>query len=101
MRAWRIGSSLRRKGTRWRSSRCRIPRRRSDSPASSRIERLPPEAQLFSLLAAAEPVGDPALLWRAAAALGLTSDAAAPAEADGLLRIGGGGKVFPPPGGTA
>jgi AAA ATPase domain len=55
-----------------------------------RTERLPEQTQLLLLLAAAEPVGDPALLWRAAARLGLTSEAAAPAESDGLLLIGAG-----------
>ena len=41
------------------------------------------------LLAAAEPTGDPALLWRAAGNLGISAqDAAVPAEADGLLTIG-------------
>ena len=64
------------------------PSGRIEATSRHRIHRLPPEAQLLLLLAAAEPAGDPALLWRAAAALGLTSDAATPAEADGLLRIG-------------
>jgi DNA-binding CsgD family transcriptional regulator len=41
----------------------------------------------FLLLAAAEPTGDPALLWRAAHRLGITADDAAPAEADGLLTV--------------
>src|SRR5690349_19845013 len=41
------------------------------------------------LLAAAEPTGDPALLWRAAGGLGIKADAAAPAEADGLLTVAG------------
>ena len=41
------------------------------------------------LLAAAEPTGDPALLLRAAGNLGTSAeDAAAPAEADGLLTVG-------------
>jgi DNA-binding NarL/FixJ family response regulator len=40
------------------------------------------------LLAAAEPVGDPLLLWRAADRLGIGSAAAEAAEADGLLLIG-------------
>ena len=48
-----------------------------------RIEALPDDARLLLLLAAAEPTGDSALLWRAAALLGLRHDAAAPAvEAD-------------------
>jgi DNA-binding CsgD family transcriptional regulator len=54
-----------------------------------RIAPLPDMTRLLLLLAAAEPVGDPALLWRAAGNLGLSAeDAAAPAEADGLLTVG-------------
>ena len=40
------------------------------------------------LLAAADPVGDAALLWRAAQSLGIERLAAEPAEADQLLEIG-------------
>ena len=39
-------------------------------------------------MAAAEPTGEPTLLWRAAAVLGIPAEAAAPAEADGLLELG-------------
>jgi hypothetical protein len=53
-----------------------------------RITPLPDMTTLLLLLAAAEPVGDPALLWRAAGNLGIGADAAAPAEADGLLTVG-------------
>ena len=53
-----------------------------------RVTPLPEVTQRLLLLAAAEPVGDPALLWRAAGNLGLSADAAAPAEADGLLTVG-------------
>ena len=53
-----------------------------------RVERLPAETQRLLLLAAAEPVGDRRLLWRASALLGIGVGAAAPAEADGLLEIG-------------
>jgi DNA-binding CsgD family transcriptional regulator len=53
-----------------------------------RIARLPELTQRLMLVAAAEPVGDPALLWRAAGHLGIGADAAAPAEADGLLTVG-------------
>src|SRR6201993_1847412 len=53
-----------------------------------RIARLPGLTQRLMLVAAAEPVGDPALLWRAAGRLGIGADAVAPAEADGLLTIG-------------
>jgi DNA-binding CsgD family transcriptional regulator/tetratricopeptide (TPR) repeat protein len=54
-----------------------------------RLAPLPEMTRLVLLLAAAEPTGDPALLWRAAGNLGISAqDAAAPAEADGLLTVG-------------
>jgi DNA-binding CsgD family transcriptional regulator len=53
-----------------------------------RVVRLPPDTRRLLLIAAAEPVGDPALLWRASATLGIDIDAAAPAEQDGLLGLG-------------
>jgi DNA-binding CsgD family transcriptional regulator len=55
---------------------------------ASRLDDLPPEARQLLLVAAAEPEGDPALLWRAASSLGLDAGAAARAESDGLLRFG-------------
>jgi DNA-binding CsgD family transcriptional regulator len=53
-----------------------------------RYEAFPPAARQLLLVAAAEPLGDPMLLWRAAGRLGITPDAAAAAEADGLLVTG-------------
>jgi DNA-binding CsgD family transcriptional regulator len=53
-----------------------------------RAERLPPDTQFLLLLAAAEPVGDPAVLWRAATILQIEDDAASPAEDDGLIEFG-------------
>src|SRR5712691_3529059 len=52
-----------------------------------RIAPLPQLTRRLLLLVAAEPVGDPALLWRAAGGLGIGADAAVPAEADGLLTV--------------
>ncbi len=52
------------------------------------LEPLSAETRRLLLLAAAEPVGDVPLLWRAAARLGAGPDDAAPAEAAGLLEIG-------------
>jgi DNA-binding CsgD family transcriptional regulator len=53
-----------------------------------RLERLPFEARRLLLAAAAEPVGDPSLLWRAAERLGVDTDAAGSAEATGLIEFG-------------
>jgi DNA-binding CsgD family transcriptional regulator len=50
---------------------------------------LPPTTRQLLLVAAAEPVGDPVLLWKAADRLGVAPDAAAPATASGLLELGG------------
>ena len=53
-----------------------------------RISALPERTQRLALLAAADPVGDAALLWRAAQKLEIGRPAAEPAEADQLLEIG-------------
>src|SRR5881227_698974 len=53
-----------------------------------RLEPLPAETRRLLLTAAAEPVGDAALLWRAAARLDIGLDAGGPAEAAGLVEIG-------------
>jgi DNA-binding CsgD family transcriptional regulator/tetratricopeptide (TPR) repeat protein len=55
-----------------------------------RIRALPVETQRLLLAAAAEPVGDVTLLWRAAEVLGISADAAGPAVADGLINLGAG-----------
>ena len=52
-----------------------------------RIEKLPGQTQHLLVVAAADPVGDPNLLWRAVSELGIPVDAAAPAEADDLLEV--------------
>jgi len=52
-----------------------------------RLERLPEDARVLLLLAAAEPVGDPLLLWRAVERLGIAPTASDEAT-DGLLSIG-------------
>jgi DNA-binding CsgD family transcriptional regulator len=53
-----------------------------------RLEDLPDVTRLLLLLAAAEPVGDPLLLWRAAEVLGISTRTAATSEIDGLLELG-------------
>jgi DNA-binding CsgD family transcriptional regulator len=66
-------------------------------PLSARIEQsfkrrlsgLPRDTQRFLLVAAAEPLGDPALLWTAARQLGISEEAAQTAESEGLLTLAG------------
>ncbi|WP_349290893.1 helix-turn-helix transcriptional regulator [Actinoplanes solisilvae] len=41
-----------------------------------RLDRMPPDTRRLLLVAAAEPYGDPVVVWRAAARLGLEADAA-------------------------
>ncbi|MET7712123.1 AAA family ATPase [Streptomyces sp. NPDC005407] len=53
-----------------------------------RVAALPDDTRRLLLVAAAEPVGDPALLQRACVCLGTDIEAAAPAEAAGLLELG-------------
>src|SRR5580700_10360912 len=53
-----------------------------------RVEVLPAATQLLMLVAAAEPAGEPTLVWRAAEQLGIGIGALAPAADAGLLTIG-------------
>jgi AAA ATPase-like protein len=53
-----------------------------------RVRELPEATQLLMLVAAAEPLGDPALLLRAGRQLDIATSALAPAEAEELLEIG-------------
>ena len=53
-----------------------------------RLAQLPEDTRLLLLVAAAEPVGDPLLVWDAAERLEIPPRAVAAAEADGLLTIG-------------
>ncbi|GAA0517628.1 hypothetical protein Ade02nite_84020 [Paractinoplanes deccanensis] len=48
---------------------------------------LPDRTRLLLVVAAAEPLGDPTLLWSAAGALGLPAEALTPAEDAGLLSV--------------
>src|SRR6202044_3104375 len=54
-----------------------------------RLEPLPPTTRLLLTVAAAEPIGDPVLMWRAADQLGVEADAALPAVAAGLVDFAG------------
>jgi DNA-binding CsgD family transcriptional regulator len=56
---------------------------------AKRLSLLPPETRLLLVAASSEPLGDPVLLRRAAATLGLDMAAAGPAADAGLLKVGG------------
>jgi DNA-binding CsgD family transcriptional regulator/tetratricopeptide (TPR) repeat protein len=62
--------------------------RRIEEGFVRRLASLPQDSRVLLLVAAAEPVGDPRLLWRAAERLGIGPAAAERAEAEGLLAIG-------------
>ena len=62
---------------------------RIEQSYAQRLLRFPSGTRLLLLAAAAEPLGDPALLHRAAETLGLDMAAADPAVDAGLLEIGG------------
>src|SRR5215471_13370933 len=64
-----------------------LPGRLEDS-FRRRLRGLPQTSRRLLLVAAADPTGDPVLVWRAAGRLGIGMDAAAPAQASGLLTIG-------------
>jgi DNA-binding CsgD family transcriptional regulator len=53
-----------------------------------RLDALPVETRRLLQLAAADPVGDPLLVWRAADRLGIRARAATPAAEAGLLELG-------------
>jgi DNA-binding CsgD family transcriptional regulator len=52
-----------------------------------RLARLPQDARRLLLLASAEPLGDPALLWRAAKQLGISEKAADAVESEGFVAL--------------
>ena len=53
-----------------------------------RLDALPADTRVLVQLAAADPVGDPVLVWRAAERLGIATEAATPAAEAGLLEFG-------------
>jgi DNA-binding CsgD family transcriptional regulator len=53
-----------------------------------RFETLPAQTRTLLLVAAAEPLGDPVLVWRAASELGVAVSALEPATPAGLLDVG-------------
>jgi DNA-binding CsgD family transcriptional regulator len=64
-----------------------LPRRIQEQYAR-RVEALPRATRRLILLAAADPVGDATLIWRAAHKLKIRNDALGPAQDAGLLEIG-------------
>jgi DNA-binding CsgD family transcriptional regulator len=63
------------------------PPGRLEQSIARRIEELPTQLRLLLLVAAADPVGDPALVWRAAERLGVPPETALVDAADGLLLL--------------
>ncbi|MEV8607929.1 AAA family ATPase [Amycolatopsis sp. NPDC051373] len=62
--------------------------RRIERSFAARVSKLPADTRLLLLIVAADPVGDAAVLWRAAALLGVPESAAEPAETAELITIG-------------
>jgi DNA-binding CsgD family transcriptional regulator len=60
---------------------------RLEASFRGRVGQLPMDTQRFLLVAAADPAGDPTVLWRAIAELGIPAEAVTPAEADDLIEI--------------
>ncbi|MGW0085651.1 AAA family ATPase [Streptomyces sp. NPDC003393] len=69
---------------------------RIEDAFQQRFRSLPQDSRRLVLTAAAEPTGDAGLLWRAAGAQGIPVDAAAPAEASGLVEFGTGVRFHHP-----
>ena len=61
---------------------------RLEAAFQRRLDALPTETRLLLLVAAAEPLGDPPLVWRAAGLLGIGDETATPAAEAGLLEFG-------------
>jgi DNA-binding CsgD family transcriptional regulator len=53
-----------------------------------RVQALPDQSRRLVMVAAADPTGDPGLVWRAAGLLGIGAEAAAPAAGAGLAEFG-------------
>ena len=62
--------------------------RRIEESFGRRLDALPVDTRRLMQLAAADPVGEPLLVWRAAERLGIRPAAAAPAAEAGLLEFG-------------
>jgi hypothetical protein len=60
---------------------------RIEESFARRLARLPRDARRLLLVAAADPAGDLALLWRAAQRLGIPESAAQTVESEGMLSL--------------
>jgi hypothetical protein len=61
---------------------------RIEASFQRRLDALPADTRVLVQLAAADPVGDPVLVWRAAERLRIATQAATPAAEAGLLEVG-------------
>jgi DNA-binding CsgD family transcriptional regulator len=61
---------------------------RIEEAFSRRVGALPGQARRLLLIAAADPTGDPGLIWQAATRLGISAEASTPAAEAGLLKLG-------------
>jgi DNA-binding CsgD family transcriptional regulator len=61
---------------------------RIENRFGQRVDALPEPARRLLLVAAAEPAGDPLLVWQAAGRLGIGAEAAAPGVEAGLIEFG-------------
>ena len=68
-------------------TRTTSPAHRIEQEFIRQVAPLPPASRGLLLAAAVEPLGDVALLWRAAQRLGIGAEAAGPAEAAGLIGL--------------
>ena len=69
----------------------------SNRDISRRVDSLPAATRQLMLIAAAEPIGDVTLLWRAATRLGIPADAVVPAQEAGLIEVGAQSSLPPSP----
>ncbi len=65
-----------------------VPVAAVDESFRRRVEELPAQTRRLLLVAAADPTGDPGLVWRAAGRLGIGAGAATPAAQAGLAEFG-------------
>jgi DNA-binding CsgD family transcriptional regulator len=65
-----------------------LPSEKVEESFRRRIEVLPEQTRRLLVVAAADPLGDPGLVWRAAERLGIGAEAATPANEAGVVQFG-------------